>query len=743
MNSDFEANRSTLLGPGLACCFDAHGVILDASSSFEERLGILWRSNESRNFGSLLSGERGNDFNPEALIAEGEISRPIHGFRGDPIWFRWVFDKIDLNEEEVFRAVGVDVTDFALHETAQNERENIYRVVVDSQPQYVCQFLPSGRIIFSNPSFSTFAASLFGLGGELLGSSFFDLLPAEAVSEARERLTEIGLEDGKWKRDLHYAGDKGLQSVIWEFRPVHDELGVLLFFLGIGNNCTDERKIKAQLCHAKEEAESMNRAKSSFLANISHELRTPLNSILGFSAVLEKSIEDPKLLGYVESIQSSGESLLSVLNAVLNLAKSDSETLRIETEDVELEGFLAEVASGIDEDCRAKGLGFDLDLASSLPNKLRFDPTVLMNALGPLGDNAVKYTKSGGVKIVVWSESGGSTQGCVDLCIDVADTGYGVPDEFREHVFEPFFQVKSSNHREFGGAGLGLAVCRRFVEAMDGRVELRPNEGGGTVASLRIESLPVIDEIPAGDSLNQDCSLAEMPPMRVLVADDSKLNRILIGSFFGKSDHEVIQAVDGDEALEQIRIRKPDIAVLDVCMPGKTGTEVAREVRESADFGEMPIVFVTASSRLEKERFEDLRELGDAIITKPVTESDLASALNSIAGLRVEAADFGGSNDGAFDGNLRDIFENLKPEVEWREGLDSLPFMDSADWAKFRSRLDIDELETFSKAFVLLSQRINNLVLMDWASDLHRKVLAVDVAEIELLLDEIAGLKAI
>jgi len=460
-------------------------------------------------------------------------------------------------------------------------------------------------------------------------------------------------------------------SVIWiseNARAVRDEAGVPLYYEGTVVDVTARKEsvsllrrsrdeleaaVRARTAElaasngqlqseilirkrAEEEAAAANRAKSAFLAAMSHEIRTPMNAILGYAQLLSR---DAGLLEphreAVRTILSSGDHLLGLIDDVLDLSKIEAGRAEIHRSAFNLGGLVRDLAAMFRERCREKGLAIDVDVPPELAGyrvmgderKLR---QVLINLLG----NAVKFTDAG----------------CVTLCVEhnplepgtyrfeVADTGIGVPPEMAGAVFEPFRQAAGGCHR--GGTGLGLAIARQHVELMGGQLKLASDGRQGSTFFFRLQ-LPQADALSIRFATSGGgpavASLAPGSLVRALVVDDVPENRAVLADLLSSVGCRVSLAEGGAEAIRQIERDPPDIAFIDVMMPGTGGIATAVELRRRIP-GRLVRLVAMSASALSHEREECRRAGFDQFLAKPVRCERLYECLRAVAGVEFRYA---------------------------------------------------------------------------------------------------------
>ncbi len=382
----------------------------------------------------------------------------------------------------------------------------------------------------------------------------------------------------------------------------------------------------ADLEASKTLAEDASAAKSAFLAMISHEIRTPLNGLLGMGSALAESGLTDEQADMAALMQSSGETLLSLLNDILDLTKIEARQMEVETIPFDLPELIDRAQQLFSFKAREKGLLMAVTIEPSAERQIRGDPTRLGQVISNLLSNAIKFTKSGSVTLRVWVDAEGGH------CL-VTDTGRGVPNEQRETLFKPFSQAGRSVTRRFGGTGLGLAIAREMCRLMGGDLTFAPNEGGGSSFHASFDVGAAVDAAqpvatPAtqgGDwELLLGCHL-----WRILAAEDNLTNQRVLDLMLKRYGLDLTMVEDGAAAVSAHCANPFDLILMDVNMPKMNGLEAAgfiRQFEQARDLPRVPIIALTANAMTHQVE-EYLRQGIDAHVAKPVRRATLGAAM--------------------------------------------------------------------------------------------------------------------
>lgn len=391
------------------------------------------------------------------------------------------------------------------------------------------------------------------------------------------------------------------------------------------------KNTQKELIEAKESAELANKYKSEFLANISHEIRTPMNAILGIVEIMIDSSNNEENLNSLRLLKHSAESLLYLLNDILDISKVESGKMTIINTTFEIRALIRTIETLFKVSAEKKLLDFKLSVSPDVPEFIFADPMRVKQILINMISNAIKFTEKGYVEVNVLIDEKPDNKEKVIL-FSVTDTGIGISKDKQELIFEPFLQLDSSTTKRFGGTGLGLSICKGLIELMGGTIHLESELNKGSKFSFSIPLLPLPEDNQKEYSFQndefikkQESSVNNMKVLNILVVDDNDINHLIANRMLTKKGHIVTSAYSGAEALDLIKENKFDLIFMDVNMPELDGLETTVRIREmeiNNSVPSVPIVAMTAYA-MKEDKEKCLKAGMNDYISKPINTKEL------------------------------------------------------------------------------------------------------------------------
>lgn len=437
---------------------------------------------------------------------------------------------------------------------------------------------------------------------------------------------------GEWKGEFINRRKDGSEFPVYlSSTSIHDSNGKLIALIGVAEDISNRKKIEQTLRKAKENAEEMNRLKSSFLANMSHELRTPLHGILGFSEIILEKDNLEEIKSIADIIHKSGNRLLNTLNQILDLSSLEANTKKIECKFIDIMEVVKDSVELFRAEVKKKNLG--LSFHSDNPSVITYsDPKIIYDTLNNLIINAISFTKKGGISIKVREEII-NEKNCV--VINVKDTGIGIKKADMKIIFDEFRQASEGWGRSYGGSGLGLSICKRYMDLLGGSISVTSNPGEGSDFKLVIPKFDLEDykKIKSG-SKKPDAGSKTNPAgnkkgiiHKILYVEDEadsiELVKYFIGNYFN-----VDSATNSKECIKKAKDNKYSLILMDISLKeGKSGLDVLAEIRKIPYYKNIPVIAVTAYAMKGDEEEFKVHGCTD-YISKPFTKEILLDKIS-------------------------------------------------------------------------------------------------------------------
>jgi len=523
-----------------------------------------------------------------------------------------------------FLGIGSDIT---ARRQAEEELRKLSQAVKQS-PVAVIITTPDGKIDYVNPRFTELTGYT---AGEATGRNPRILKSGDKTAEDYRVLWETICSGRIWQGIFHNRKkDGGYYWASASISPIKNSAGEITHFVGIQEDITSLKMTEQALMEAKEAAEAANIAKSEFLAGMSHEIRTPMNAIIGMADLLAETPLNPEQQQYLQIFRSAGESLLSLINDILDLSKVEAGRLALDESPFHLGEVVEKTCEIMSVRAHQKNIELACVLAPDVCMDLLGDAARLQQVLINLVGNAVKFTETGEIIVKVDCAASDGPHGKDDDCLlhfSVRDTGIGIPADKQERIFERFTQADASTTKKYGGTGLGLTISRQLVELMGGRIWLESEFGRGSVFHFTAR----FKRGGGGGVASEAQPEIDLAGLRILVVDDNATNRLILQETLTRVGGNVTSSDNGREALTLLQKahqrREPfEVVLLDQRMPEMDGLATAAVIRQERELAGTVILMLTSESRGPDVAQAAAMGIADYLV-KPVKRAELLRAV--------------------------------------------------------------------------------------------------------------------
>ena len=555
-----------------------------------------------------------------------------HRVRREDGSFRWLLTRGVAMRDPAGRPIRfigscIDITDHRHAQEALRESEGRFRGTFENAAVGIAHKDADGRFLRVN---ETYCEIVGYTRAELLARTFQDITYAEDLeTELEQYLSLMRGELPSYSLEKRYIRKDG--SLIWidvSISLQRDAAGQPAYAIAVLQDISERKRLEEESRQAREAAESANRAKDEFLANVSHEIRTPMNAIIGMTElVLDTPMNDDQRQ-CLETVKSAADNLLAIINDLLDFSKIEAGKLELDPTDFALRPMLGDTLRALAMRAHRKGLELVFKLEPDVPDALVGDAGRLRQILFNLVDNAIKFTDYGEVVIRVEVAADLAAEGEIGLRFTVSDTGIGIPHEKQETIFRAFEQEDTSTTRRYGGTGLGLTIAARLVALMGGTIIVQSEPGRGSTFTFTARFGLQPHRLEPGAANRPAAVLRGLP---VLIVDDNATNRHILEEWLRGWQMESTAVGDGAAAMDalwhSIASGRPyALVLLDACMPGTSGLSLAAMIRERAELSATRIILLTSGDPTgDRARSRELHI--DAYLLKPVPQDELLETI--------------------------------------------------------------------------------------------------------------------
>ncbi|MFW6262682.1 MAG: PAS domain S-box protein [Thermotogota bacterium] len=621
-----QLERFFSLNLDLLCIADTEGYFVKVNKAWETTLGYPVEQLENRKF---LDFVHPDDVEStlgamSQLKEQKNVLKFINRYHTKDGTYRYLEWYAKPYGKLIYSAAH-DITQKIYDDEALRESEEKYRLMFKNSPVGIFNFDKNGVLLDVNDSF----VRIIGSSREVLIGLNMLNLPDKMFVHAVKRA--LNGQQGYYNDEYHAVTSGKSLHVRGVFSSIEDNEGNFVVGIGIIEDISEQKKTEQALIKAKEEAQAANRAKSDFLASMSHEIRTPINGVIGFSELLEATPLNATQREYNDIVQHSAKSLLTIINDILDFSKIEAGKLELQPEKTNLYEIIDSALNLLNYKAAEKGIELIQSGSKNVPKSVYVDPIRLRQILLNLLSNAVKFTEEGEVELKVRKNDEDTQKKVVRLLFAVTDTGIGIPEENIQKILEPFNQGNNTVTQKFVGTGLGLAITKSLLAKMGSQLTIESTVGVGSTFSFELALKYPKPDTKEGISVDKKTVSVERHPSetsnkKVLIVEDNKINMQYIETVL-KAEYKnltIINAHDGESAIELFVQEHPDLILLDIQLPKMNGYEVTGRIKQIDKH--VPIIAITAKA-FKGEKEKCLKVGMTDYFPKPITISTIKTII--------------------------------------------------------------------------------------------------------------------
>ena len=587
---------------------------------------------------------------------------------------------------------------------------------VEQNPAAVLIIDTEGYIEYANPYY--LEKTGFTLA-EIAGKNPKSLVFANTLPSRRKDIWEKLTSGKTWRGEI--TNIRKNAEDFWEsisISPLFDNNQNILSYIKVGQDISERKKLEQDLVLAKEKADEATRAKSEFLANMSHEIRTPMNAILGFAELLSAIVIEQNAKNYLQALQTSGKSLLNLINDILDLSKVEAGALQLNYDFIDLHSLFRDIRSMFSVELADKKLNFVIEVENNIPAGILLDEARLRQVLINLVNNAVKFTDSGQIKLKARSGQPVPVKNkkndfTINLVIEVEDSGIGISEDFQKIIFNSFTQHERHDTKKYGGTGLGLAISQKLVKLMNGQILVTSEPGKGSCFSILLKDTLVTNaSLKKKKTEHLGINNITFDPALVLVVNANESNLAFLTGILEYAGLRTITVQNGKEAVQTFRDTKPDLILTDFRVPGMNGIELLNTIKQSENEAFRSIPVICLSPDFLKSPAYKFNEFSfDGYLNTPVQIPDLLRELTGYLGFRRIPASGENLSGGVY--NFYNISDENLAKIKKCMNEELIPL-----WRQIRDRQPVKKVRLFGTGLIEAGNNFNAVGLKDYGNDI-------------------------